>query len=163
MPLRASTDTKGQIGIPSSSDGQAITEGKYDVVPYRHIGYPKVARNALETNVQNGQHLNEANPVAERVLRPRTLMFLREEGTFAFRMDVDEWIQEYQAERDLSYVFVAYTGEQFETEDDMRALHQIGDAAARNAGVPAYWVGCSCMDPNDLRDDVRVIFCSRLL
>jgi hypothetical protein len=64
-------------------------------------------------------------------------------------------ITQYKRERDLSYVFVAYTAEQFQSADDLRALHQIADAAARNAGVAAYWVGCSCMpDPNELTQDV---------
>lgn len=37
----------------------------------------------------------------------------------------------------------------------MLALHQIAEAAARNAGVPAYWVGCSCMpEPENMEEDV---------
>jgi hypothetical protein len=150
------TDDVRQVGAPTSSDGQVRNEGKYDCLAYRHIGYPKVARNAMEMNIPGGAHVNEANPIAERILRPRTLMFLREEGTFAFRMNVDEWVAQYKSQQDLKYVFVAYTAEQFETEDDLRALHQIADAAARNAGVIAYWVGCSCMDPDDLQEDVRI-------
>lgn len=64
-------------------------------------------------------------------------------------------ITQYKRERDLSYVFVAYTAEQFQSTEDLRALHQIADAAARNAGVAAYWVGCSCMpDPAELTQDV---------
>ncbi|CAN9386340.1 unnamed protein product [Alternaria alternata] len=54
----------------------------------------------------------------------------------------------------LSYVFIAYTAEQFNTPDDFRVLHEIADAAARNAGVIAYWVGCSCMPDNQLEEDV---------
>jgi hypothetical protein len=64
-------------------------------------------------------------------------------------------ITQYKRERDLSYVFVAYTAEQFQNAEDLRALHQIADAAARNAGAIAYWVGCSCMpDPAELTQDV---------
>lgn len=64
-------------------------------------------------------------------------------------------ITQYKSERDLSYVFIAYTAEQFEDTEDLRALHQIADAAARNAGVLAYWVGCSCMpDPDQMQEDV---------
>jgi hypothetical protein len=64
-------------------------------------------------------------------------------------------ITQYKRERDLSYIFVAYTAEQFQSTEDLRALHQIADAAARNAGVTAYWVGCSCMpDPAELSQDV---------
>jgi hypothetical protein len=64
-------------------------------------------------------------------------------------------ITQYKRERDLSYVFVAYTAEQFQSTEDLRTLHQIADTAARNAGVTAYWVGCSCMpDPAELSQDV---------
>jgi hypothetical protein len=50
---------------------------------------------------------------------------------------------------------VAYTAEQFKSNEDLRALHQIADAAARNAGAMAYWVGCSCMpDPAEMTQDV---------
>lgn len=64
-------------------------------------------------------------------------------------------ITQYKAERNLSYVFVAYTAEQFQSTEDLRVLHQIADAAARNAGATAYWVGCSCMpDPSELSQDV---------
>lgn len=64
-------------------------------------------------------------------------------------------ITQYKAERSLKYVFVAYTAEQFQSTEDLRALHHIGDAAARNAGAIAYWVGCSCMpDPAEMIHDV---------
>lgn len=54
-------------------------------------------------------------------------------------------------------MFVAYTGEQFQSIEDLRVLHQMADAAARNAGVMAYWIGCSCMpDPDQLQEDVSL-------
>jgi hypothetical protein len=74
-------------------------------------------------------------------------------------IDVEHWTASNKGGADLSYVFIAYTGEQFQTTEDLRALHSIADAAARNAGVQAYWVGCSCMpDPDDLQEDVSVIY-----
>jgi hypothetical protein len=69
-------------------------------------------------------------------------------------MNVEEYITQYKSERNLSYIFVAYTAEQFK-DNDLMALHQMADAAARNAGVMAYWVGCSCMpDQDQLQEDV---------
>jgi hypothetical protein len=67
-------------------------------------------------------------------------------------------ITQYKSERDLNYIFVAYTAEQFQSPEDLRALHQIADAAARNAGVMAYWVGCSCMPDENMQEDVRTIY-----
>jgi hypothetical protein len=113
----------------------------YDPVPYHYFGYPKVARNNMELD-RPRIHGTEGNPIAERVLRPRYLCFLREPGEPALIMNVEEWITQYKSERNLSYVFIAYTAEQFQS-NDLMALHQIADAAARNAGVIAYWVGCS--------------------
>ena len=55
----------------------------------------------------------------------------------------------------LSYIFVAYTAEQFNTPEDFRVLHEMADAAARNEEVIAYWVGCSCMPDGQLQEDVR--------
>jgi hypothetical protein len=63
----------------------------YDPVPYNYFGYPKVARNVLEMDRRGIHGLNEANPVAERVLRPRYLCFLREHGEPAMIMNVEEW------------------------------------------------------------------------
>jgi len=64
-------------------------------------------------------------------------------------------ITQYKAERNLSYVFIAYTAEQFQNTEDLIALHKIADAAARNAGVMAYWIGCSCMpEPDQMQEDV---------
>jgi hypothetical protein len=65
-------------------------------------------------------------------------------------------IDQYKSGQNLSYIFVAYTAEQFNAPDDFRVLHQMADVAARNAGVTAYWVGCSCMPDNQLQDDVCV-------
>lgn len=66
-------------------------------------------------------------------------------------------ITQYKSERNLTYVFIAYTAEQFQSSEDLRVLHQIADAAARNAGVMAYWIGCSCMpDPDQLQEDVSL-------
>lgn len=72
-------------------------------------------------------------------------------------MPVDEWISKYKSERILEYLFVAYTAEQFShSEDqDMQALHHIAEKAARDAGLPAYWIGCSCMpETTKVHEDV---------
>ena len=68
---------------------------------------------------------------------------------------VEEWIRGHRTEKKLEYIFVAYTAEQFRSAEDLTALHQIAERAARNAGVPAYWVGCTCMPEQDkLQEDV---------
>ncbi|KAF2633545.1 hypothetical protein BU25DRAFT_427050 [Macroventuria anomochaeta] len=141
------------ISSPSSASIPPRNGGCYDPVPYRYYGYPKVTRNAMELDSPRG--CRDANPVAERVLRPRYLCFLREPGEPALIMNVEEWITQYKSERNLAYVFIAYTAEQFQSSEDLMALHQMADAAARNAGVMAYWVGCSCMpDSDQLQEDV---------
>jgi hypothetical protein len=61
------------------------------VVPYIYHGYPKVARNVCEMDKSRGFAVSQANPVAERVLRPRYLCFLREAGQPAMVLEVEEW------------------------------------------------------------------------
>jgi hypothetical protein len=69
-------------------------------------------------------------------------------GTDKFRMSQNKGRQ------NLSYIFIAYTAEQFQSGDDFKVLHEMADAAARNAGVMAYWVGCSCMPDEQMEEDV---------
>ncbi|KAH7089718.1 hypothetical protein FB567DRAFT_568535 [Paraphoma chrysanthemicola] len=135
------------------AEGKSRNGGGYDVVPYTWNGYAKVARNTLEMDKTRSYAVSQTNPVAERLLRPRYLCFLREAGEPAMIMNVEEWITQYKSE-DLNYIFVAYTAEQFQGPEDLRVLHQIADAAARNAGVMAYWVGCSCMPDENMQEDV---------
>jgi hypothetical protein len=85
---------------------------------------------------------------------PRFLCFLQAEGQPAKLLAVDDWIAQCKDHTPISYVFVAYTAEQFRTPEDIPALLHIADAAARNAGVQAYWIGCSCMDTSNLQEDV---------
>ena len=146
-----------QISIPISGQTASRNGGGYDPVPYRYIGYPKVARNASEMDTSVATNAS-TNPISERLLLPRYLCFLRDPGEPALIMSVDEWTAQYGAGRDLSYVFVAYTAEQFQSAEDLRTLHQMADAAARNAGVAAYWVGCSCMpELSELQEDVSCL------
>jgi hypothetical protein len=74
---------------------------------------------------------------------------------------------------------MAYTAEQFQSKEDIIALHRIADAAARNAGALAYWVrntsfvplnrllivviqvGCACMPDDQLQEDVSTAFARR--
>ncbi|KAH9878695.1 hypothetical protein IAQ61_001968 [Plenodomus lingam] len=142
------------ISTPIAAQPEARNNGGYDPVPYQYFGYPKVARNILEMDRPLGRDSIQTNAIAERVLRPRYLCFLRDKGQPAKITKVEEWITENPG-RNLSYVFIAYTAEQFESTEDLLALHRIADAAARNAGVLAYWVGCSCMPERDeMQEDV---------
>ncbi|KAF2129101.1 hypothetical protein P153DRAFT_397288 [Dothidotthia symphoricarpi CBS 119687] len=136
------------ISSPSSAEVSSRNNGRYDPVPYRYHGYPKVARNELELSTPGCRSQKETNPVAERVLRPRYLCVLREQGVPAMIVKVED------NSAPLSYVFIAYTVEQFRSNEDKIALHKMADAAARNAGVSAYWVGCSCMPDDQLQEDV---------
>lgn len=72
-------------------------------------------------------------------------------------MPVLTWQAKHQSDSILSYLFVAYSAEQFNhgSREDMEALHQIAERATRDANLPAYWVACSCMpDSSELEADV---------
>lgn len=82
--------TKRQISSPSPAEIADRNGGNYDAVPYKYFGYPKVAKNMLETANPNGIVPSQANPIAERILQPRYLCFLRD-GRPAKITKVDEW------------------------------------------------------------------------
>ncbi|KAH7125591.1 hypothetical protein B0J11DRAFT_606082 [Dendryphion nanum] len=143
------------IGSPTAAEGQVRNQGMYDPFPYKYQGYTKVSRNGLELETPSASNaLSTTNPIAERVLRPRYLCFLQSQQGAELR-NVEEWMSQFKDERSPSYVFVAYTGEQFQTRDDLAALLQIAEQAARREGVDAYWIGCSCLPEQDkLQEDV---------
>jgi hypothetical protein len=80
-----------QISSPSPAEIPSRNGGNYDPVPYQYFGYPKVAKNAIEMHKPKGLASSEANPIAERVLRPRYLCFLREQGKPAMIIKVEDW------------------------------------------------------------------------
>lgn len=72
-------------------------------------------------------------------------------------MLVSTWQNQNRTDKVLSYLFVAYSTEQFShsSRDDLEALHHIAERAARDAKLPAYWVACSCMpDESEREEDV---------
>ena len=50
----------------------------------------------------------------------------------------------------LRYMFVSYCMDQFgNVEDDLSDLTNLAERAARNYGLPAFWISCSCMPNGD--------------
>jgi hypothetical protein len=115
------------------------------------------SRRAFErssSTLKGSSTLDQTNPVIERALKPRYICFLEDKG-FSL-VNVGEWEQEHK-DQALDYVFVAYSTTQFkqDTDDDMEALHAIARRATKDAGLRAYWVGCSCMpDEGEMEKDV---------
>ncbi|KAL6715239.1 hypothetical protein ACLMJK_007503 [Lecanora helva] len=144
--------------FPVQASGEVRNGGKYDPLPYKFWGYPYHSRNTREarmemstqsiqpstpTQSQGRQKENTAlNPIMERPVEPTYLCFLRDSQGIDIR-EVSHWKREHDIEP--TYVLVSYTSEQFATEDQQLFLHDIGEHAARAAGVTAYWVGCSCL------------------
>ncbi|KAJ5900162.1 hypothetical protein N7495_004906 [Penicillium taxi] len=153
------------VGVPGvASTGQILNSGNYDPFPYRYWGYCKVARNTIE-----GSRLSSASRPSlassatvssnmNRILEPQTLCFdIGEE--WAQTRSVESWKND-PSNKSLykkcpEYIFVAYTAAQFSnSDDDKAAIHKIGLKAARDAKVPAYWLGSACMDDNDVENEV---------
>jgi hypothetical protein len=131
--------------------------GFYDPFPYHHWLYPDVARNRFENSGSNPFSAAglppSINPEKKRILGPRELCFLSGDGggEYAVRRRVKDF------ERDTKYIFIGYTAKQFNhgSGEDMLALDKIAARAAREAGVPAYWVAASCMsDEGERVNDV---------
>ena len=146
---------------PAQASGQVRNEGKYDCFPYRFWGYLYQGRNPQEdknemSNQSNGpsrpstalqsepsEASNSAlNPTSERPVEPKYLCFLKKTQGMEIRT-VSQWKSE--AGKEATYIMVSYTSEQFRTEEEQLFLHDVGEHAARAAGVQAYWVGCSCL------------------
>lgn len=146
---------------PVQASGNVRNGGKYDALPYKFWGYPYHARNPQEgkmemSNQSNGlfqpsttlhTQLSEVtksalNPISERPVEPKYLCFLKKTQGMEIRT-VSQWKKE--TDNEATYILVSYTSEQFKTEQEQLFLHDVGEHAARAAGVQAYWVGCSCL------------------
>lgn len=146
---------------PVQASGEVRNAGKYDALPYKYWGYSYHAKNAQEARrdmrhqpyglsspsvtirPEDGQLRKSAlNPISERPVEPKYLCFLKEMQGMETR-EVSQWKKEHEAE--ATYILVSYTSEQFKSKEEMLFLHEVGEHAARVAGVQAYWVGCSCL------------------
>ena len=146
--------------IPVQAEGDVRNSGKYDGLAYHFWGYPYHARNPREDRIEQSQSpafsrpsptsnalqrnttKSALNPISERPIEPKYLCFLHEKQGMEIR-DVSEWKKEHDVE--ATYILVSYTSEQFPTDEEQLFLHDVGEHAARAAGVRAYWVGCSCL------------------
>lgn len=137
-----------------------VDRAGYESFNYKYWGYPKVARNEIEEDPANRNQLltagMEINRISKRLLKPRYLCVLTDPANQELRgWKVENCVQQYQSEKPPSYIFVAYTAEQFRTKEDLTILLQLAEKAARNAGVSGFWIGCSCMrEPEQVEDDV---------
>ncbi len=146
---------------PVQASGEVRNDGKYDCLPYKFWGYPYHTRNPQEGKIEtpnqssgffqpsaasqpqiSGVTKSALNPISERPVEPKFLCFLKETEGMEIRT-VSQWKQETGDE--ATYILVSYTSEQFRTDEEQLFLHDIGERAARAAGVRGYWVGCSCL------------------
>ncbi|KAL8937926.1 MAG: hypothetical protein Q9211_003444 [Gyalolechia sp. 1 TL-2023] len=146
---------------PVSVVGEVRNNGRYDALAYRFWGYPYHARNTQEdkpelqiqlpgpsspyaaSSVQQRRTDKSAlNPISERPIEPKYLCFLKSTEGMEI-LEVSRWRRDHDIA--ATYVLVSYTSEQFRTEEEQLFLHDVGEHAARRAGVQAYWVGCSCL------------------
>ncbi|KAJ5709909.1 hypothetical protein N7493_009501 [Penicillium malachiteum] len=155
------------MGIPGiSDDGEIVNDGNYDPFPYRYWGYCRIVRNSFERNrsivlpsLPDGTLVPFSN--IDRLLEPRALLFDtgRKRAKLLMADEWRDWSKQDEKYRiglenvkeKLSsiqkcpeYVLVAYIGTQFSKNEDLDALEKIGLIAAREAGVPAYWISLSC-------------------
>ncbi|KAL8919410.1 MAG: hypothetical protein Q9208_006788 [Pyrenodesmia sp. 3 TL-2023] len=147
--------------FPVSVAGEVRNNGMYDALPYRYWGYPYHARNPQEDKRQlqipppdrshpsaaassppNRSTKSALNPISERPIEPKYLCFLKSTGGVEI-LEVSQWKRVHDVA--ATYVLVSYTSEHFRTEEEQLFLHEVGEHAARRAGVQAYWVGCSCL------------------
>lgn len=145
-------------------NGEIRNGGRFDPVSYKYWGYSYHGRNKIEDRPISQNHfdpysssgatdLNPNHGISDRPIEPNFLCFLRDGGG-AYISDVEAW-KEKNPGRVAKYIFISYTSEQFNTDEERLLLHDVGEHAARKAGVPAYWVGCSCLG-NDAQKEQNV-------
>ena len=96
--------------------------------------------------------------IGKRLLRPRYLCFVEgpdERGNYTTVLrKVADWLAENRVTQTPDYLFISYTSTQF-GEEDFPALLELAVKATLDAGLQAYWIGCSCMaEESELENDV---------
>ncbi|KAI4178363.1 MAG: hypothetical protein L6R41_008419 [Letrouitia leprolyta] len=134
--------------------------GFYEPLPYKDWQYPYDARNEYENaplhENKNGKPRPSKRPLIgkiERFSEPDYLCLAEDMR----RIKVSEWREKHGLDVALNYIMVSFTGVQFAAwrdnpEQDRMALHRIGQHAAREAGVKAYWVDFECLGTEDERE-----------
>ncbi|KAL8838467.1 MAG: hypothetical protein Q9176_005019 [Flavoplaca citrina] len=130
--------------------------GFYEPVLYKDWQYPYDARNRYENppckylpykNAPTRPFIGQI----ERVSEPAYLCLA--EGMKV--INVQQWRKANGKDVALDYIMVSYTGKQFASNNDKDkdSLHFIGQHAAQEAGVRAYWVSCSCLGMADDQEE----------
>lgn len=145
-------------------NGEIRNGGKFDQVHYKYWGYSYHGRNKIEDkpisrnhfdpyNSSGAKDLNPNHGISDRTIEPNFLCFLKDGGGI-YISDVEAWKVKNPGHI-AEYIFLSYTSEQFNSDKERLLLHDVGEHAARKAGVPAYWVGCSCLG-NDAQKEQNV-------
>ncbi|KAF2841612.1 hypothetical protein M501DRAFT_990109 [Patellaria atrata CBS 101060] len=146
---------------PISIYGDEKNGGMFEPVPYRFRGYPKSARNVSDHKPISQSHdilWTSASGQYDRSSLPNYLCFLREPQEKSMRGVTVQKTSQYVLEtgqRRISYAYIGYRSRQFrnDSNEDLHALHLLAERAARDAGLMAYWVACSCMPDPDLQTE----------
>ncbi|KAL9085231.1 MAG: hypothetical protein Q9165_007665 [Trypethelium subeluteriae] len=93
-----------------------------------------------------------------RRLRPTRLNILTEteHGWTSDKEDMEQWRKKNETNTDPQYVFIAYTRDQFQSDNDFNQLHKLATIAALDAGFRAFWLDTDCVNPGDQTDLYRV-------
>jgi len=146
------------LALPLPQRSAALKDGwNYAPFPYQYWGYPKVFRNIRENrqDFSGGKQLTDIvlsadavnpHPTQERLLRPSQLCYLREGGK-GICTAVGSSDPFRGGAPSTAYVFLAFSTKHFDerNKSDMEALQDIGEVAARRAGVKAFWCSAMCM------------------
>ncbi|KAL2817966.1 hypothetical protein BDW59DRAFT_165672 [Aspergillus cavernicola] len=140
----------GPLCVPADLGGEVRNNGRYEQFKYHYWGHSYVPSNPRDAITP----VLELNGIAERPLPPRYLCFLKSVGGMEVAR-VSDWEKHNDHGAILEYVFISYTPAQFLGREDWDKLHELAEEAARQAGVSAYWISCSCMpDSDQLSEDV---------
>ncbi|KAL6715326.1 hypothetical protein ACLMJK_007592 [Lecanora helva] len=127
---------------PASITTKSLNSGRYEPLPYKDWQHAYDSRNTAE-NPPDRQSRHENTDIdqfpigkIERLIEPPILYDVETKQ----KINVSEWRKKHGKEAQLRYVFVSFTGQHFITDGDKYYLHLVGQNAARESGIEAYWL-----------------------
>ncbi|KAH7346973.1 hypothetical protein BKA66DRAFT_576536 [Pyrenochaeta sp. MPI-SDFR-AT-0127] len=143
--------------LPLGFEGKKRNNGKYDPFLYKYWGYLNLACNATEQRpghtygTRQGDHWRPIFPRFLCSLRRPELKTMEGVQVTSFNDVITTAINH----QDVTYAYIAYTSNQFQSIEDYQAVHKMAERATRDAGLSAYWIALSCMpQPEFAEEDV---------
>ena len=147
-------DLNLQTSLPIQVAATPSNFGRYDPFLYKDWRYPLDARNKAENKGKEDVRgdipwasTETATMIGkrQRLVEPDYLCFVSPDEKVQLAK-VSDWTKDNGRMTTTDYVFISFTGKHYPPNNNNRNyLKHVGIAAAREAGVSAYWISQSCL------------------